>query len=64
MESYVASTIAKHIFSSFFMFAHFSSLKVCTCLSFMHNVTGHHGTSTEFLSCAFHFFFFVDAFNL
>jgi len=40
------------------MFAHFSSSKVCTYLSSMHNVIGHHDISIECLSCDFHVFIF------
>jgi len=49
-ESYLASSITKHEFSSFFMFAHFRSSEDCSCISYFHNCFKHHNACAKCFS--------------
>ena len=63
-ESYTASTLARCKLSLFLIFAYLSRLRECICLSLACSLSQHHGKSTGCMSCAFTFFFSMDAFKL
>ena len=63
-ESYTASTLAQHKWSTFLTFSCMSQSRECIHSTSAHSVAQFHGKSTECMSCAFTHVCSVDAFKL